>query len=263
LLDEHGADGVRYWATSAGPGADTIFDPANPAQMKVGRRLATKILNASKFALMQSEPQGAVHVPVDRGMLVDLAALVRKVTEKLESYDYASALDVTEKSFWSFCDDYIELVKSRRYGDRGSELAGSANTALLTSLSVYLRLFAPYLPFVTEEVWSWWQPGSIHRAAWPTPDELTVDRTAEHDERAFKDAQSLLGLIRREKSLQGLKNKSRVHVRIDADEQAVTIARSLEDDLRPTVSAVSFEYQTIQDADLRVSVRLAEEGEAA
>jgi valyl-tRNA synthetase len=164
LLEEHGSDGVRYWAASGRPGTDTAFDPA---QMKVGRRLAIKILNAARFALMQAEPRGAITEPLDRGMLTRLAALVDEATRQLEGYDYARVLEQTESFFWSFCDDYLELVKARRYGDFGPEGAASANSAMLVALSTLLRLFAPYLPFVTEEVWSWWQPGSVHRARWP------------------------------------------------------------------------------------------------
>ena len=169
LLEEHGSDGVRYWAASGRAGADTTFDPA---QMKVGRRLAMKLLNAARFALIQAEPRGAITEPLDRGMLTALAALVDESTRHLEAYDYARVLERTETFFWAFCDDYLELVKSRRYGDFGAPAAASANSAMLVALSAMLRVFAPFLPFVTEEVWSWWQRGSIHRAPWPTAAEV-------------------------------------------------------------------------------------------
>jgi valyl-tRNA synthetase len=171
LLEEHGSDGVRYWAACGRPGTDTAFDPG---QMKVGRRLSIKILNAAKFALLQAEPRGPITAPLDRGMLTALSRLVAESTTQLEAYDYARVLERVESFFWSFCDDYLELVKSRRYGDLGPHGAASANSAMATALSTLLRLFAPYLPFVTEEVWSWWQPGSVHRAAWPTPDEVVA-----------------------------------------------------------------------------------------
>jgi valyl-tRNA synthetase len=171
LLQEHGSDGVRYWAAGARAGADAIFEPG---QMKVGRRLAIKILNAARFALMQAEPRGPITEPLDRGMLTALADLVERCTKNFEEYDYAGALQQTEKFFWEFCDDYLELVKGRRYGDFGSEAAASANSAMLVALSTLLRLFAPFLPFVTEEVWSWWRPGSVHTAKWPAAAEVVA-----------------------------------------------------------------------------------------
>ena len=205
LLDEHGSDGVRYWAASARPGTDTSFDPA---QMKVGRRLAIKLLNASRFALLQTEPVGAITEPLDRGMLTALARLVDDVTAQMEDYDYARVLERTERFFWSFCDDYLELVKARRYGDFTPEGAASANSAMRVALSVLLRLFAPYLPFVTEEVWSWWQPGSVHRAAWPASDEVVRELGGEgagEDAGAalvLEQTQAALAEVRRVRSLQ-------------------------------------------------------------
>jgi valyl-tRNA synthetase len=165
LLQEHGSDGVRYWAAGGRPGADTTFDPG---QMRVGRRLAIKILNASKFVLgSAAEPSRAgegVTAPLDRGMLTMLAGVVEDATAALAEYNYTKALERTEGFFWFFCDNYLELVKSRRYGDLGAEGAASANGAMLIAVESLLRLFAPFLPFVTEEVWSWWRQGSVHRS---------------------------------------------------------------------------------------------------
>ena len=137
------------------------------SQMKIGRRLATKILNASKFALSRVETKGEVTAELDKSMLARLADVVQEATEALDDYEYSKALDVIEGTFWGFCDDFLELVKTRSYGSDGDQGAGSAGAALETAISTYLRLFAPYMPYVTEEVWSWWQQGSIHHASWP------------------------------------------------------------------------------------------------
>jgi valyl-tRNA synthetase len=253
LLQEHGSDGVRYWAASARPGTDTAFEAG---QMKVGRRLATKILNASRFALLQAEPRGAITHPLDRAMLQHLASLVRFATDKLEAYDYASVLNQVETSFWTFCDDYIELVKGRRYGDFGAEGAGSANAALVTALSVYLRLFAPYLPFVTEEVWSWWREGSVHRAPWPTPEEIQ----GQGDAQVYVEASLVLGDIRRQKSVNGWKTKTPVTVTIVADAASVARVRQAEGDLRAAASASSIRFEEGAERAVRVDAAELVEG---
>jgi len=168
LLEEHGADAVRYWAASGRPGTDTTFDPQ---QMKVGRRLAVKLLNASKFALADLPAEGELSHPLDRAMIARLTAVVEDATRSFDDYDYARALERTETFFWWFCDFYLELVKGRRY-DPAPDAAASVSRALRISLSTFQRLFAPFLPFVAEEVWSWWQEGSVHRAPWPDAAEL-------------------------------------------------------------------------------------------
>jgi valyl-tRNA synthetase len=208
-LDKYGADGARYWAASARPGTDTTFDEN---QLKVGRRLATKILNVSKFVLTTCgvAPEGddglddPSHLTemLDRSLLSALDALVIEATESFEEYDYARALERTERFFWVFCDNYVELVKGRAYGAAGEEGGRSAAYALRRALSVLLRLFAPFLPYVTEEAWSWWHDGSVHVAAWPEPDER-VRREREaggSDGMVYEVAASVLSEVRKAKS---------------------------------------------------------------
>ena len=179
LLEEYGADAARYWAARGRPGADTAFDPQ---QMKVGRRLAVKLLNASKFALADLPEQGdALTHPLDRAMVARLAAVVTEATGGFEGYDYTRALERTEEFFWWYCDQYMELVKGRRY-EQDTEASASVSRALRIALSVFQRLLAPFLPFVCEEVWSWWQEGSVHLAAWPDAGELAGERDGDPDE---------------------------------------------------------------------------------
>jgi valyl-tRNA synthetase len=176
LLEEYGADAVRHWAASGRPGTDTAFDVQ---QIKNGRRLAVKLLNASKFALADLPPAGETLThPLDRAIIGRLAAVVTDATAYLDDYDYARALERVETLFWWYCDFYLELVKGRRY-DHNAQLVASVSRALRLSLSVFQRLFAPFIPFVAEEVWSWWQEGSVHRASWPNASELLAELGAE------------------------------------------------------------------------------------
>ena len=242
LLEEHGSDGVRYWAARGAPGTDTTFDPG---QMKVGRRLAIKLLNASKFVLAKPEPVGAVSHPLDRGLLTSLRQLVEDATRALEGYDYARALQMTEAFFWSLCDNYLEMVKARRYGDHGPEAAGSANATLLSALSVVNRLFAPYLPFAAEEVWSWWQTGSVHKAPWPTTGEIDALAAPDAEGLAVLTAAvDLLGEIRRQKSLEKRPLKARIDVAVvDAPADVLRALRAAEGDLRPAAGVERFEFR--------------------
>ena len=176
LLKEHSADAVRYWAASGRLGTDAAYDIA---QIKVGRRLAIKVLNASRFALSFGEVEGdlasLVTVPLDRSVLATVREVIAKATAGFEAWDYTKALEVTESFFWSFCDDYLELVKDRAYGAQDPAGAASARATLRLALDVVLRLLAPVLPYVTEEVWRWTHDGSIHRAPWPQVEELAAD----------------------------------------------------------------------------------------
>ena len=175
MLEQHGSDAVRYWAASSRLGTDAAFDPQNPTQIKIGRRLAIKVLNASKFILGFDVPAGnlidAITHPVDLSMLAKLRSVVAEATLSYDNYDHARALEVAESFFWTFTDDYLELVKERAYNSEHPHQA-SAAAALRLALTVLLRMFAPVLPFATDESWSWFNEGSIHRASWPSVDEF-------------------------------------------------------------------------------------------
>ncbi len=243
LLEKHGADALRYWAAGGRPGTDTAVDEG---QMKVGRRLAIKVLNASRFALgriadddgtVTAPPVESVTAPIDRALLARLASVVEEATTAFEGYDYARALERTEAFFWFFCDDYLELVKTRAYGQAGAPGdAGtvSARAALATALSVLLRLLAPILPFVTEEVWSWWQVGSIHTSPWPTVSELGAAADREGDPDPVLDiTAAALGRIRQAKSTAKRSMRSPVDTLTVADTAArIAALLSAEGDLR-------------------------------
>ncbi|CAM3573360.1 valine--tRNA ligase [Isoptericola cucumis] len=232
LLVEHGADAVRYWAAAARLGTDAAFEVG---QMKIGRRLAIKVLNASKFALTFGvDPEtgtgeivldpARVTVDLDRAMLAGLATVVEQATEAFEAYDHTRALEVTETYFWTFCDDYLELVKDRAYaGAAGAELADetvSARTALALALDVMLRLLAPFLPFATEEVWSWWRTGSVHRAAWPSAEPL---RSAAGD----ADPAQLAGAGHALAALRKIKSEAKVSMRTPVLEATMAVPATL------------------------------------
>ena len=251
LLDEHGSDAVRYWAASGRPGTDTAFDVG---QMKIGRRLAIKILNASKFVLGNGATANAGEVtePLDLALLARLAEVIEAATEAFENYNYTRALELTETFFWSFTDDHVELVKERSYGGQGEPAAASAKATLAIALSVQLRLFAPFLPFVTDEVWSWWQEGSVHRAQWPTVTELPTGG----DVAIVDDVAAALSAVRRAKSEAKVSMKAEVaQVDITAPEAALARMRLAAADLAAAGRIAQIDYR--EGPELSVDVTLA------
>ncbi|WGL53567.1 valine--tRNA ligase [Nocardioides sp. BP30] len=259
ILDKFGADAVRWRAALSRPGLDSPFDET---QMKVGRRLAMKVLNASKFVLGNVGATAldtfAVSEPIDCALLGRLAGVVTRATEAFDSYDYTSALETAEKFFWEFCDDYVELVKERAYGDADDPATVSAQATLAIALHTQLRLLAPFLPYVTEEVWSWWQQGSIHRAAWPT--ELDLGAAAAADDAALDAVAAALSGIRGVKSTAKVKMRAPLaRTEISGPEKLVRGAELAQDDLRRTGNIVGDLVFTVdpQASELSVSAELA------
>ncbi|MVO87150.1 valine--tRNA ligase [Streptomyces sp. p1417] len=267
LLRAHGSDAVRYWAASGRPGTDTAFDTG---QMKIGRRLATKLLNVGRFVLgfeaaggapagaepvawasagdapgvdapsAEAPSAGGVTEPLDRALLADLAAAVDEATAAFDAFDHTRALQCAEAFFRRFCDDYVELVKSRAYGDHGGTGArDSARTTLRVALDTVVRLFAPFLPFATEEVWSWYAQGSVHRAAWPSAERLrSLGGTG--DGRALATAAEVIAGVRKAKSL------ARLSMRAQAGAVVVRGPRA------------ALDRFALVEADVRAAGRIAE-----
>jgi valyl-tRNA synthetase len=256
LLEEHGADAVRYWAASARPGADSAFDVQ---QIKIGRRLAVKLLNASRFALNDLPPSGPVTHPLDRGVLSRLAHVIDQASASFDEYDYARALEHVERFFWWFCDYYLELVKGRRY-DPDAAGAASASRTLQTALSAFQRLFAPFLPFVTEEVWSWWNDGSVHAADWPSSDEIrSMLGEGPSEEDALPVVADVLAAIRRAKS--EARRSMRAPIRRAVVHDVAERLRALDvavDDLREAACVEVLER--VEADEFRVDVEFAEPG---
>ncbi|MFT6535103.1 MAG: valyl-tRNA synthetase [Alpinimonas sp.] len=233
MLEQHGSDAVRYWAASSRLGTDAAFDPQNPTQIKIGRRLAIKVLNASKFILsFESSENAEVTNALDLSMLASLRGVVADATAALTNYDHAKALEVTESFFWNFCDDYLELVKERAYNVENPE-QGSAVAALRLALNVMLRLFAPVLPFATAEVWSWFNEDSVHRSAWPVVTEFDAAMVGESDPAILVATSAALVGIRRGKTDAKASQKTVVlSATINAPAVMISLLTHALDDLR-------------------------------
>jgi valyl-tRNA synthetase len=252
LLEQFSPDAVRYWAANGRPGTDTAFEQG---QMKIGRRLATKLLNASKFALSFPEPADGATITeaLDQAMLAALDDVIRQATQALEDFEYTTALERIERFFWFFCDDYLELIKQRAYDEEGGAATQSARLALRRALSSLQRLFAPFLPYCTEEAWSWWHDGSVHTAEWPAPGGA-VDGSPE----VITLASTAISAIRKAKSDAKRSMRSPVEtVRIAGPAGQVETLTSIGGDLRAAGNVEELEF-TPHGEELRIEVRLAE-----
>jgi valyl-tRNA synthetase len=254
LLEEYGSDAVRYWAAMGRPGADTAFDTG---QMKIGKRLAIKLLNASKFSLSLNATLNNADVTqsVDHALLNKLAQVVETATTSFEKYDYTRALEVAETFFWAFTDDYVELVKERTYGNQGEAAANSARAALGITTHTLLKLFAPFIPFVTEEVWSWWQEGSIHLQSWPKSSEIITNKSTGID--ALNNVTWVLSEVRKVKTENKQSMKAEVGtLEIWAKADVIDQVKDAQKDLIAAGNIKDLKLN-VSDSDIKVKVELA------
>jgi len=249
MLDEHGSDAVRYWAASSRLGTDAAFDPQNPKQIKIGRRLAIKVLNAAKFVYSFEGAPGEITHPLDLDMVRELGRVITEATAAYDSYDHARALELAETFFWTFTDDYLELVKDRAYTGEGADRT-SAITALRLAIDALVRLFAPVIPFATEEVWSWTHEGSVHTSSWPRADDLPTSSTEDHHGLLSLASEALV-TIRRSKTDQQVAQKMPI---VSATLTAPARLRLAESDLMAVgkIQALTWtESETIAISDIK------------
>ena len=254
LLEEYGSDAVRYWAAMGRPGTDTAFDTG---QMKIGKRLAIKLLNASKFSLSLNATLNNADVTqaVDHALLNKLAQVVETATTSFDKYDYTRALEVAETFFWAFTDDYVELVKERTYGNQGEAAANSARAALGITTHTLLKLFAPFIPFVTEEVWSWWQEGSIHLQSWPKSSEIITDKSAGID--PLNNVTWILSEVRKVKTENKQSMKAEVKtLEIWAKAEVIEQVKDAQKDLIAAGNIKDLKL-TVSDSEIKVKAELA------
>ncbi|NCZ67356.1 MAG: valine--tRNA ligase, partial [Acidimicrobiia bacterium] len=269
LFDKYGSDAVRYWAASARPGVDTAF---SEDQMAVGRKLANKLLNVTKFVLgMNGNADDAITVPYDAAMLSRLADVVRDATAAFDDFDYARALERTEAFFWWFCDDYVELVKTRAYGNADGgvvmEVAttpeqASARTALTRALGTLQRLLAPHMPFCTDEVWSWWHDSSVHASSWPTNAEclanVTVEASSPDAVLMLETVSAVLAEVRRAKTEAKVSQRAKVaSAMVTCDSTRRSTLELARTDLVNAGNIISLDFS--EGDGVAVSVTLAEQ----
>jgi valyl-tRNA synthetase len=261
MLERYGADALRYWAAGGRPGTDTAVDEG---QMRVGRRLAIKLLNSARFilSLPADQPGGGPAAPLDLAVLAGLDGATADATAALEGADWTAALERVERFFWAFCDQYLELVKDRAYRPPGEPGGASARAALRAGLDVQVRLLAPYLPYACEEVWSWWRDGSVHLAPWPQPP--AAPAAAGADQRPLEAASQVITAIRRAKSQAKLPLRTPVRrATVAGPAGPLAAARAAEADLAAAGRVAVFEYRERPDpAALEVGVELATPEEA-
>ena len=264
LIDQYGADGVRYWAARARLGVDTAYDEQ---VFKVGKKLCTKLFNAAKFSIGRfSDVDAARLTPdaitreVDRAMVAELRPLLRRATVSFDAFDYAQALSIIEDFFWRmFCDNYLELAKPRTYDEELTAERLSACAALRLSLRMLVRMFAPFIPYITEEIWQWTfagdadMNGSVHKSSWPAVEELEAIPEPVH-ESTWSVTLAVVEQVRKAKADAKLSMAAPVKsVTVTCTESNKDCMEAVADDIKRMLRIESFTVATA-DGDMDVAI---------
>ena len=257
LINTFGADSVRYWAARARLGVDTAYDEL---VFKVGKRLCTKLFNASKFVLGRLDgidpatlTPDKITCETDRAVIAELRPLIERATESFDKFDYAQALQLTEEFFWqTFCDNYLELAKPRTYDEELTEGRLSACATFRLLHRALVRMLAPYLPFLNEDIWGWaynadagMQP-SVHRSPWPTLDELAAIPAPKFAE-TYAASVAVIDAVRKSKA------EANLSVKAPVETTQVTAKKVTLDALQPALDDIkrmlSIEALTVVEGD--------------
>lgn len=216
LMKTYGADVIRYWAASASLGADTAYSTNTFA---IGKKLVNKLWNASRFVsqfIISEASADKISYPIDLWLIYELSNLIQKIETQFVNYNYSGAKELIEKFFWhEYCDNYLELVKARAYQQAGPGHE-SVLCALSLSLKIILKLFAPFLPFVTEEIYvSLYKEGSIHkRGSWPDNKNLLANNNQKNNQEKARNipGREALEILAQVRELKSMKNLSIKHL---------------------------------------------------
>ena len=257
MVDKYSADALRFWAAGSKLGDDLPFMEKD---LMTGQKFITKLWNASKFSLMHLEDYQPAPVTevFDQWLLSKLNKLIKECSESFDKYEYSRTKAEVENFFWhTFCDNYLEIVKDRLYNQdrRGAEARKSGQEALYTSLLTIIKMMAPIMPHITEEIYQLYfhekeNQNSIHISAWPAANPKLIDEQAEL---AGDLGIDIIAAVRKYKSEQQVSLKEELSQLILVGNEAVSeeaefveMVKGIEDDLKAVlkVKQIAFSGDT-------------------
>ncbi|MFV9874652.1 valine--tRNA ligase [Rickettsia conorii] len=263
LLEQYGSDVIRYWSANSKLGADTAY---SEDVMKNGKRLVNKLWNAAKFVSihfdkLKGEDKKASLLDVkekitnefDKWMVNKLVELVKLATNELQNYEYANAMHLTEKFFWVvFCDNYLEISKTRSYDEENKNPQGqySSILTLYHVMQTLLKLFAPFMPHITEELYQiLYSENSIHvKGSWVNYSDLNY----EIDAKGAEGLLEILDIIRKFKAEKNLSIKAPIKL---LEVSGIVLSAELAEDLKNVTSAEEIQFE-MKDDKIKVNIIL-------